>query len=102
MFRGRDRRVDGTKLGSGGKQCSNVVAGLGFELSGFRTYRCVACSVWCEAAQQAAEEVHEADWQVDVGCGDHLSAVAPYKGDARVHQPVKQREYLRDNTQKGC
>lgn len=80
------------------KQCRSVIADLGR----YRTYRCLACSIWSEAAQQAAEEVHEADWQVDVSCGDDLSAVAPHKSDAGVHQPLEYRKYLQDSKQKAC
>ena len=57
-------------------------------------YRKFTSRVWLEAVQQAAEEVHEADRQVDVSCGDHFTAVAPHKGDARVHQPFKQHMNL--------
>ena len=60
------------------------------QVASCHSYRWLACSVWPEAVQQAAEEVHEADRQVDVSCGHHLPAVAPHKGNAGVHQPLKQ------------
>ena len=43
-----------------------------------------------ETIQQAAEEVHETDWQVDIRGGHHFLAVAPHEGHAWVHQPLKQ------------
>ena len=55
-----------------------------------QSYWWLASSVGPEAVQQAAEEVHEADRQVNVSCGHHLPAVAPHKGNAGVHQPLKQ------------
>ena len=58
------------------------------------TDRWLASSIWFEAVQQAAEEIHEADREVDISCGDHLAAVAPYEGYAGVHQPLKKRVNL--------
>lgn len=59
-------------------------------------YQWLICCIWAEAVQLAAEEVHQTDWQIDVSCGDNLSAVAPHKGNAGVHQPLKQCKYLQD------
>jgi len=57
---------------------------------GRRPHRGFSSSIGLEAVQQAAEEVHEADRQVDVGRSHQLPAVAPHKGDAGVHQPLKE------------
>lgn len=51
-------------------------------------------SIGLEAVQQAAEEVHEADRQVDVSGSHQLPAVAPHKGNAGVHQPLKEGMHL--------
>ncbi len=53
-------------------------------------HRWFSSSIGLETVQQAAEEVHEADRQVDVSRGHQLPAVAPHKGDAGVDQPLKE------------
>ena len=57
---------------------------------GKRAHGGFSSSIGLEAVQQAAEEAHEADRQVDVGRSHQLPAVAPHKGDAGVHQPLKE------------
>ena len=55
-----------------------------------QTYWRFAGSIWSEAVKQAAEQIHQADWQVDVSCGHHFAAVASDKGNAWIHKPLKQ------------
>ena len=63
---------------------------------GRRPHRGFSSSIGLEAVQQAAEEVHEADRQVDVSRSHQLPAVAPHKGNAGVHQPLKEGMDLYD------
>ncbi len=65
-------------------------------------HRGFSSSIGLEAVQQAAEEVHEADRQVDVSRSHQLSAVAPLKGNAGVHQPLKEGMDLCDTHQNYC
>ncbi len=69
---------------------------------GKRAHGGFSSSIGLEAVQQAAEEVHEADRQVDVRRSHQLPAVAPHKGDAGVHQPLKEGMDLYDTHHRCC